>query len=90
MEQVGDKRFYKDVSILAKMHATSESERQIKEAAENCLPFLEARKGVVSAHATLLRPSNQQTASSTELLRPAKAASETSTDELLRPLDEND
>ncbi len=88
LEQVGDKESIPTVQLLANMKARTERQRQIKEAAQDCLLHLEARLGIDSAKTTLLRGSSSEPTPSNTLLRPANPENETLSEQLLRPTDE--
>lgn len=82
LEQVGDERAMSLVSMLAE----TESNPRVADAARNCLPFLKARASQARLRHTLLRPVTLMVEPDKTLLRPA-GATETSSDQLLRPAD---
>ncbi len=87
LEQVGDRSFYPVVKGLCNLGSRTDRQRQLREAARNCLPFLEAHMGEVTASMTLLRSAAAIPEKTSTLLRPADASTPTPSDELLRPTD---
>ncbi len=88
LEQIGNKDSIPVVQRLADMKPRTDLHRQLKEAALECLPYLEARLGIDSAKTTLLRGSTPEISPQDTLLRPATDKPSTHTDELLRPTDD--
>ncbi len=72
-EQVGDERALTFVQQLATMTAKSPAKKRVREAAEQCLPYLEARVGEQRQTQTLLRASTVPTEAGDILLRAATA-----------------
>lgn len=87
LEQIGDERALPMVEYLQ-----TDPSPTIREAAQNCLPYLTERMRQARESATLLRASAQNGASTPpdQLLRPATAAlsQRTPADQLLRPLEQ--
>ncbi len=79
-EQVGDSQSLPVVSHLAK----SAADARIRKAAEECLPFVEARVELERASQTLLRASSEARPDPDTLLRPAHGESENAPEALLR------
>ena len=84
-EQVGDERALTFVQQLADMTAASPAKKRVREAAEQCLPYLEARVGEQRQTQTLLRASIVPTEVGDILLRAATPhASPAEAEQLLR------
>ncbi len=85
LEQIGDQRALPLVSKLAEQEARTHQEKQIKEAAKACLPYLVDRTLEGRAGNMLLRAASQPEAPPDTLLRPAQAVvSEADAQDLLR------
>src|SRR5579884_4112753 len=85
LEQIGDQRALPLVSKLAEQEARTHQEKQIKEAAQACLPYLVDRTLEGRAGNMLLRAASQPEAPPDTLLRPAQAVvSEADAQDLLR------
>jgi hypothetical protein len=85
LEQVGDSKALPVVEKLAKGNPKTEGEQRIKEAAQNCLLFLQQRVQQQVYSQTLLRPAGIGPDDAETLLRPAEGAPETDHETLLRP-----
>lgn len=72
-EQVGDGRCLSIVQSLAEDAARSPGQKRVRSAAQECLPFLQARSAHEQASQTLLRASNAHETGPDVLLRPAVA-----------------
>ena len=83
-EQIGDQKVLPFVEALANGSARTAGQKQIKQAAEECLPALHLRVSQMQSSQTLLRASQAADASPETLLR-AAVGSETAPDQLLRP-----
>jgi hypothetical protein len=84
LEQIGDE---KAVPYVERLAEKAGGDRQIRETATACLPYLEARAATQRASRTLLRPSSASavaTPASNTLLRPAQYSSPTEPEQLLR------
>jgi hypothetical protein len=83
LEQIGDQRAIEPVTRL-----TAHKDPQIREAAQECLSFLQARTTEQQHAMTLLRPSDAMSATPEMLLRPAAAGdSGKSQEQLLRSVE---
>jgi len=84
-EQVGDEHALPIVQKLAAQSARTSAQKKVQQAAQSCLPYLEARAGEQRATQTLLRAADTPTESGNVLLR-AAASGTTQTDstQLLR------
>jgi hypothetical protein len=84
-EQVGDEHALPIVQKLAAQSARTPAQKKVQQAAQSCLPYLEARAGEQRATQTLLRAADTPTESGNVLLR-AAASGTTQTDstQLLR------
>ncbi len=88
LEQVGDKDDLPVVRRLAEMKARTPRQREVRDAAQNCLEYLEIHINDHTEKMSLLRGASPESASTKTLLRPAIINPSTPTDELLRPTDE--
>lgn len=88
LEQVGGEQELPVVERLAQGSPFPPSKQRVPEelrqAALQCLPSLQARAADQRAHTQLLRASNLPAASSADLLRPAAAGASSPSDQLLR------
>lgn len=84
-EQVGDTKALPIVERLAHQEAKTEAEHRVREAAQECLPFLQVRSDRQRAHQTLLRASQPTEADPALLLRATGSPSDTDPRTLLRP-----
>lgn len=86
LEQIGDAQAVPYVKRLAASVALTPIQRKVKRAAEECLPFLNARADQTKASQMLLRASGLEDvgSGSTILLRPASSNEETEPLQLLR------
>ena len=84
LEQIGDERALANVTALTGNSSVSPS---VKQAARECLPYLQIRAEQAKQAQTLLRASSSNAAAPETLLRPASGVSTASNDaqELLRP-----
>lgn len=87
LEQIGGEESLPYVERLAKRRARSPWQRQIQDAARECLPALRHRLEV--AGTTLVRPADSP-AGAEALLRPAGSGERSDSDQLLRPSDSDD
>jgi hypothetical protein len=85
LEQVGDYAALPYVRELAETVPASGTQRKVCEAAQRCLPFLEARADQTSMSQTLLRGSSLTPAGQEALLRPASRSTDDGAEVLLRP-----
>ena len=85
MEQVGGAEAIPVVSRLARGEGRAAKDSALKAAAQECLPYLEARAEGRELRDTLLRSSSAAEVAPETLLRPAPATSEEPANELLRP-----
>ena len=83
-EQVGDERAFSAVTKVANLRPRNERQRQLKEAAEACLPHLKENILAYQAQQTLLRASSLSSSASDILLRPATSSTSTDPEQLLR------
>lgn len=84
-QAVGGAEVLPTVKSLARKLAWTNAGKKLREAAQECLPAVEARAQEQTAHQTLLRASSPSQTSADVLLRPADtSASETEPRELLR------
>ncbi len=88
LEQVGDKESIFVVRRLAEMKGRRPRQRVVRDAAQNCLEYLEIHINDHTEKMTLLRGSSPEAASPETLLRPATSSDVTHSDELLRPSDQ--
>jgi hypothetical protein len=86
LEQVGDEKALPEVQKLLEKKTTDPLQLQVKEAAQECLPFLKIRAEQAELARTLLRASSD-TGSPDTLLRPAHFTGSESANELLRAAD---
>jgi hypothetical protein len=86
LEQIGDEKAVPFVEELANAKANKAGYARIREAAQACLPALNARVARLMASHTLLRATEAADPDSSVLLRPA-AGSGGDTDDLLRPVE---
>ena len=84
-EQIGGTEDLPAVERLAKGEGSAKQSINIRKAAQECLPYLQARSEVQDLRQNLLRASSESADSAATLLRPAAASSETAPHELLRP-----
>ncbi len=84
-EQVGDSKAIPFVEKLAAGEGVAAKDRQIREAAQACLPFLQMQAERERAARTLLRAATAPGDPATVLLRPAQGATEVEASLLLRP-----
>lgn len=87
LEQIGDGKALPAVQKMAQAEAATAKQKEVREAARACLPFLEERAEREKISSTLLRAS-EPTIHPEVLLRPAETVTSTSPDELLRVPDE--
>ncbi len=87
LEQIGDKADVPVVEKIAAMDARNPDSQRIKEAANECLPLLKIRAGLVAESKTLLRASAPENDGGGTLLRAATGPDDAKPDELLRPSD---
>jgi len=83
LEQIGDKRELPLVERLAAGGGLAKREERVRQAAQECLPYLQQRVLGMEANQTLLRASDRLEASDT-LLRAAQNSTATSAEQLLR------
>lgn len=86
LEQIGDAKAVPYVEELANAKASRAGYGRIREAAQSCLPALNARVEQLMASHTLLRAAGSVGSDSDVLLRPASGAS-TETNNLLMPVE---
>ena len=85
LEQVGDAAAIPHVERLAASPALTSKQRRVKEAAEQCLPFLRDRADATRGSSMLLRASTPREIVASELLlRPATSVGASEAEELLR------
>ena len=84
-EQIGGTEDLPTVERLAQGKGYAKRDSDVRKAAQECLPYLQARSEVQDLRQTLLRASSVSAENSANLLRPAAASSETAPRELLRP-----
>lgn len=84
LEKIGDGRAIPAVTWLASGGGAASHDPLVRDAAQHCLPILEARSLYDAASQTLLRPSNRQPEETDHLLRPAADLHDDGT-QLLRP-----
>ncbi len=84
LQQVGDEAAIPYVRRLASSAAFTPTQRKVKQAAEECQPYLKSSADLQRASQTLLRASAQENVAEDGLLRPAYARTETESTELLR------
>lgn len=84
MEQVGDEKHLELVQRLSKKETTNPIQLRIREAAQECEPYLRKRVEETQLANTLLRASQMEDAPAI-LLRPVEYRPDTATHELLRP-----
>ena len=84
-EQIGGMEDLPTVARLAQGKGYAKQNYNIRRAAQECLPYLQARSEGQELRQTLLRASSVSAENSANLLRPAAASSETAPHELLRP-----
>jgi hypothetical protein len=84
-EQVGDVEALPYVEKLAHWKPRNEREKHFQQAAQACLPYLQASANLITEQQTLLRPSHAQNLLTDTLLRPAHFTDEAPHEELLRP-----
>lgn len=88
--RVGDTRALPDVERIAQGKVTSVlQDAEIRNAAQRCLPHLQQNAEQLRMQETLLR-SSQISGASENLLRPAAAATDTGSHQLLRAVDDSD
>ncbi len=85
--QVGNASAIPVVAQLADMKPRNESQRILKQAAQECLPLLRARVGGLEPEQTLLRASTSNTVTPDTLLRAAMPVTNAPESELLRAAD---
>ena len=83
-EQVGGAQDLLTVERLAQGKGYAKRNKEIREAAQDCLPYLQARADGQELRQTLLRASSESGDNSGTLLRPAHAANITDPAQLLR------
>ncbi len=86
-EQVGGTQDLPTVERLARGEGYGKRNRDVREAAQACLPYLRERAAGQESRQTLLRAASESAADPGTLLRPAQAAGVTAPAELLRPSD---
>ena len=84
-EQIGGKEDLPTVERLAKGEGYAKRNKEVRTAAQECLPYLQARSEQQDARQMLLRASQSAADSPATLLRPASAFDETAPRQLLRP-----
>lgn len=87
LEQVGDERALPKVEAMFRelKGANGQTQRQLREAAEACLPYLRQKAEIASQSRTLLRASSvSHEEDESVLLRPSHSAGSTDSSELLR------
>ena len=89
-EQVGDAKAIPIVERLAKSRPRNERQRKIQEAAEDCLPLLQAHVGGLDVAQSLLRASALDNHTPNTLLRAATPETNAPHNELLRAANAND
>ncbi|HLK59299.1 MAG TPA: hypothetical protein VKU00_22255 [Chthonomonadaceae bacterium] len=87
LKQVGDERAVPIVRRLAKVPFWQREPNALQEAAQECLPLLEANLAHVVSTQTLLRASAPETVGADVLLRSANATTEHTPEQLLRASD---
>ena len=85
LQQIGDARALPVVLKLAHRADRSAAGQSIREAAQECLPFLEVRAAQQQASQTLLRASDVSAMPPDILLRPVQNPTDVPAEELLRP-----
>lgn len=85
LEQIGDADGVPFVQRLADAPAATGQQRKVRAAARECLPFLIARADQTRMSQTLLRPSGQDLAPNSVLLRAVRHGAEEDAAQLLRP-----
>jgi HEAT repeat protein len=85
LEQIGDAEAVPYVERLAHGFALLDSQREVRVAAQDCLPFLRDRARLTSQSQTLLRASHVSETHNDALLRPVQSTQTADPDQLLRP-----
>ena len=83
-EQIGGTDDLPTVERLAKGEGSAKQNYNIRKAAQECLPYLQARSEGQDLRQTLLRASSESADSAANLLRPASAASSADPAQMLR------
>jgi hypothetical protein len=84
LEQIGDKEAIPSVRRLARGGALSPKQKQVRKAAQDCLPYLRTRAEQQRVSQTLLRASSATSAAPDILLRPADMGGGAAPEQLLR------
>ena len=84
LEQIGGGPELVTVKSLSRTRSNNTAKRRVVQAAQECLPFIEARAAAESPGKTLLRASAPEGAAPETLLRPASSANMAPPDQLLR------
>jgi hypothetical protein len=84
LEQVGDEAAVPYVTRLAKSVALTRVQKRVRQAAEECLPFLTLRAEQMRHSQILLRPAGVDGSTAAVLLRPAVGGTEADPQQLLR------
>ena len=87
LAQIGEASDLPLVEGLAGMDAKTKDLARIRDAAQECLPLLKIRLGLIADAKTLLRASMPEKETSAILLRPATGPNDAKPNELLRPSD---
>ena len=90
LEQIGDEEAIPHVEKLTTRPAFSQAERNVRAAANDCLPGLQARLGRQGVGATLLRAASSPVGDEEDLLRPAARSALSSGEPLLRAVMERE
>lgn len=85
LEQIGDEKAIPYVERLAYGEGSALREPRIQQAAQGCLPFLQAYQKQLEAQQTLLRASSSSATAPEELLRATEHTSDVGSEQLLRP-----
>jgi HEAT repeat protein len=86
LQQVGDEAAIPYVQRLARSTTFGPTQRKVRQAAEECLPYLRNSADMQRASQTLLRASAQENVASDALLRPAYTNTTTEPAEMVRAL----
>jgi hypothetical protein len=84
LERVGDRQALTSVQRLATGFGEAARNKQVRDAAQHCLPLLQERVAQHEASCTLLRPTQPESVSEQILLRAAQSSAPTAARELLR------
>ncbi len=85
LEQIGDERDLPSVQKMAEREASTQREKTLREAARQCLPYVEQRAEKNRVANTLLRAATASGPNMESLLRPVASSPRTDYEDLLRP-----